>query len=112
MGFKRELKVEFPNASEERLQAMGQRLLSEKLLAGEKLKRFPVQHESFNPNIALTSSDRRYKVYFHPGKWAWNEIEAQFGWSCCMNFTQESRGCSSKVVNPDSWSTLGFERAS
>merc|ERR1719218_240635 len=64
--FKKELKVEFPNASEERLQAMGQRLLNEKLLADEKLKRFPVQHESFQPNLSLTSQDRRYKVFYHP----------------------------------------------
>eukprot|EP00913_Durusdinium_trenchii_P013440 g12620.t1 len=49
--FKRELKVEFPQASEERLQAMAQRLLNEKLLADEKMSRFPVQHESFRPNL-------------------------------------------------------------
>merc|ERR1719238_2337798 len=65
--FKRELKVEFPNASEERLQAMAQRLLNEKLLADEKVARFPVQHESFRPNVALTTQDRRYKEYYHPG---------------------------------------------
>merc|ERR1719473_183844 len=106
--FKKELKVEFPNASEERLQAMGQRLLNEKLLADEKLKRFPVQHESFAPNLSLTSQDRRYKVFFHPGTWAWNECEDAFAWSCCMNFAQGSRGCENKIVNPDSWCTLGF----
>jgi len=106
--FKKELKVEFPNASEERLQAMAQRLLNEKLLADEKLKRFPVQHESFRPNLSLTSQDRRYKVFFHPGTWAWNEIETRFCWSCCLNFDQGSKGCEHKVVNPDSWCTLGF----
>merc|ERR1719199_1546248 len=105
--FKRELKVEFPNASEDRLQAMGQRLLNEKLLADEKLKRFPVQHESFRPNLSLTSQDRRYKVFFHPGTWAWNEIETRFCWSCRLNFDQGSKGCEHKVVNPDSWCTLG-----
>merc|ERR1719238_1099563 len=73
--FKRELKVEFPNASEERLQAMAQRLLNEKLLADEKMSRFPVQHESFRPNLSLTTQDRRYKEYFHPGTWCWNEQE-------------------------------------
>merc|ERR1719305_629909 len=71
--FKRELKVEFPNASEERLQAMAQRLLNEKLLADEKLARFPVHHESFKPNCSLTTQARRYKVYEHPGSWAWSE---------------------------------------
>merc|ERR1712083_1127917 len=73
--FKRELKVEFPQASEERLQAMSQRLLNEKLLADEKMARFPVQHESFRPNLCLTSQDRRYKEYFHPGSWSWNKEE-------------------------------------
>jgi len=106
--FKRELKVEFPNASEERLQAMGQRLLNEKLLADEKLKRFPVQHESFRPNLSLTSQDRRFKTFYHPGTWAWNEIETRFCWSCCLNFDQGSKGCEHKVVNPDAWCTLGF----
>merc|ERR1719362_1594977 len=73
--FKRELKVEFPQASEERLQAMAQRLLNEKLLADEKMARFPVQHESFRPNLSLTTQDRRYKEYHHPGTWTWNEAE-------------------------------------
>lgn len=109
--FKRELKVEFPQASEERLQAMAQRLLNEKLLADEKMARFPVQHESFRPNLSLTTQDRRYKEYFHPGTYSWMECEKRYGWSCCLNFDQESRGCEHKIVNPDSWCLLGFERS-
>jgi len=108
--FQRELKVEFPQASEERLQAMAQRLLNEKLLADEKIARFPIQHENFRPNLALTTQDRRYKEYSHPGTFAWMESEKGYGWSCCMNFDSEARGCECKVVNPDSWCTLGFER--
>merc|ERR1719456_1986515 len=108
--FKKELKVEFPNASEERLQSMAQRLLNEKLLADEKAARFPIQHESFRPNLALTTEDRRYKEYHHPGTFVWNEKEARNVWSCCLNFGQESRGCECKVKNPDAWSTLGYER--
>jgi hypothetical protein len=108
--FKRELKVEFPSASEERLQAMAQRLLNEKLLADEKLARFPIQHESFRPNLALTTQDRRYKEYSHPGNWTWNEAEQRHAWSCCLNFAYDSRGCEHKVVNPDAWCTLGYER--
>jgi len=108
--FKRELKVEFPQASEERLQAMAQRLLNEKLLADEKVARFPVQHESFRPNLSLTTQDRRYKEYHHPGTWAWNESEKRHGWTCCLNFGQDSRGCEFKIVNPDAWCTLGYER--
>lgn len=109
--FKRELKVEFPRASEERLQAMAQRLLNEKLLADEKVARFPVQHHSFRPNLSLTTQDRRYKEYRHPGTYTWNEAEKRHTWSCCLNFSQESRGCECKVVNPDSWCYMGFERA-
>merc|ERR1719409_1068583 len=86
--FKKELKVEFPNASEERLQAMAQRLLNEKLLADEKTARFPVQHESFRPNLALTTQDRRYKEYTHPGQWGWSEAEQREAWSCCLAFGQ------------------------
>mmetsp|Transcript_71047 Transcript_71047/g.148606 ORF Transcript_71047/g.148606 Transcript_71047/m.148606 type:complete len:339 (+) Transcript_71047:243-1259(+) len=108
--FKRELKVEFPQASEERLQAMAQRLLNEKLLADEKMARFPVQHESFRPNLSLTTQDRRYKEYFHPGTYGWMECEKRYGWSCCINFDQDSRGCEHKIANPDSWCLLGFER--
>eukprot|EP00440_Ansanella_granifera_P034831 gb/GFBE01037785.1/.p1 GENE.gb/GFBE01037785.1/~~gb/GFBE01037785.1/.p1 ORF type:complete len:356 (+),score=95.09 gb/GFBE01037785.1/:1-1068(+) len=110
--FKRELKVEFPQASEERLQAMAQRLLNEKLLADEKMSRFPVQHESFRPNLSLTTQDRRYKEYRHPGTYVWNEAEKREAWSCCLNFGHDSRGCECKVVNPDSWSCQGFERGS
>jgi len=108
--FKRELKVEFPNASEERLQAMAQRLLNEKLLADEKMARFPVQHESFRPNLSLTTQDRRYKMHHHPGTYAFSEMEKRFCWSCCMGFDKDSKGCEFKICNPDSWCTLGFER--
>lgn len=108
--FKRELKVEFPRASEERLQAMAQRLLNEQLLADEKAARFPVQHQSFRPNMALTAQDRRHKEYHHPGSWSWNDLETRYCWSCCLNFNEDSRGCEWKVVNPDAWCTLGFER--
>merc|ERR1719236_208255 len=80
--FKKELKVEFPNASEERLQAMAQRLLNEKLLADEKMARFPVQHESFRPNLSLTTQDRRYKMYHHPGTYSFSEGEKRYCWSC------------------------------
>merc|ERR1719478_1780715 len=87
--FKRELKVEFPNASEERLQAMAQRLLNEKLLADEKMARFPVQHESFRPNLSLTTQDRRYKMYHHPGTYAFSESGKRQCWSCCMSFEND-----------------------
>lgn len=109
--FKRELKVEFPQASEERLQAMAQRLLNEKLLADEKMGRFPIQHECFRPNLSLTTQDRRYKEYSHPGSWSWNNEEKRSCWSCCLNFGEGSRGCEYKVVNPDAWCTLGYERS-
>jgi hypothetical protein len=108
--FKRELKVEFPNASEERLQAMAQRLLNEKLLADEKMARFPVQHESFRPNLSLTTQDRRYKMFHHPGTYSFNEGEKRYCWSCCMGYDKDAKGCEYKVCNPDSWCTLGFER--
>mmetsp|Transcript_56975 Transcript_56975/g.90282 ORF Transcript_56975/g.90282 Transcript_56975/m.90282 type:complete len:348 (-) Transcript_56975:57-1100(-) len=108
--FKRELKVEFPQASEERLQAMAQRLLNEKLLADEKMARFPVQHESFRPNLSLTTQDRRYKEFYHPGTFVWHEAEKREAWTCCMNFGWGSRGCEFKVVNPDTWCYQGFER--
>lgn len=104
--FKKELKLEFPNASEERLQAMAQRLLDEKLRADEKISRFPVQHESFRPNLALTTQDRRYKEYFHRGKWTFNSLEQRYCWSCCMSEDQKSKGCETRVTNPDSWCTL------
>jgi hypothetical protein len=108
--FKRELKQEYPEASEERLQAVAQRLLSEKLLADEKACRFPANHESFKPNLMVTTQDRRYKVKFHPGTYAYNEMEKRNCWSCCGNYTEESVGCEYKIVNPDAWCTLGFER--
>jgi len=108
--FKRELKVEFPNASEERLQAMAQRLLNEKLLADEKMARFPVQHESFRPNLSLTTQDRRYKMHHHPGTYAWSEAEKRYTWSCCMAFDKDSKGCEFKICNPDAWCVLGYER--
>lgn len=101
--FKRELKCEFPNASEERLQAMAARLLDEKLRADEKHQRFPLQHESFRPNLTLTSTNRKYKESFHRGKWAYNEIEGRFCWSCCLNNSQKSKGCENKTINPDAW---------
>mmetsp|Transcript_28678 Transcript_28678/g.72617 ORF Transcript_28678/g.72617 Transcript_28678/m.72617 type:complete len:380 (+) Transcript_28678:943-2082(+) len=108
--FKHELSVEFPGCSEERLQAMAQRLLDEKLQSDLKLQRFPVQHESFKPNCSLTTQDRRYKQYYHPGAWTYMESEGRFAWSCCANYKEDSRGCAFKVVNPDRWCTDGFEK--
>jgi len=108
--FKKELKQEYPEASEERLQAVAQRLLGEKLLADEKACRFPANHESFKPNLMVTTQDRRYKMYYHPGTWSHMEAEKRNCWSCCANFTEESLGCEFKVVNPDAWCVLGFER--
>eukprot|EP00927_Polykrikos_kofoidii_P080429 TRINITY_DN77297_c0_g1_i1.p1 TRINITY_DN77297_c0_g1~~TRINITY_DN77297_c0_g1_i1.p1 ORF type:complete len:359 (-),score=71.72 TRINITY_DN77297_c0_g1_i1:56-1132(-) len=110
--FKMELKREFPQASEERLQAMAQRLLKEKLAADEKAFLFPVRAESNKPNLSLTTQDRRYKVYNHPGTWAWSEAEKRHAWSCCFAFDEGSRGCEYKVVNPDAWCLEGFERRS
>ena len=62
--FKLELRQQLPTASEERLQALAQRLLYEKMLADEKLKRFPVQHESFKPNLSLTTAGAFHSVRF------------------------------------------------
>merc|ERR1712007_119467 len=108
--FKRELKVEFPQASEERLQAMAQRLLNEKVLADEKMARFPIQHESFRPNLSLTTQDRRYKMFHHPGNYCFSDVEQRYCWSCCMGYDKDAKGCEYKICNPDSWCTLGFER--
>lgn len=101
--FKMELKTEFPYASEERLQAMAQRLIDEKLRSDQKLARCPLEHESFRPNLSLTTMDRRYREYFHQGAWTFNDIEQRFTWTCCMNNEQKSRGCESRTINPDSW---------
>lgn len=111
--FKRELKAEFPDSSEERLQAVAQRLLNEKLLADEKLCQFPMPGGDFNfmPNVSLSTQDRRYKEYHHPGAWCWNEREKRLCWSCCLNFSDVARGCEYKVKNPDAWCVLGFERS-
>lgn len=109
--FKTALRAEFPEASEERLQAMAQRLVNEKLRADEKAIRYPEPNvTNCKPNVSLTVQDRRFRVFRHPGTWQWSETEKRFCWSCCLNFTQESRGCESKVVNPDRWCTIGFER--
>lgn len=105
--FKAELKFEFPNASEERLQAVAHRLVDEKLLADERQTRYPKPGESFKPNLP-TTKDRRYREFSHAGKWCFSEIEQRFCWSCCMNFGEDSKGCQASVVNPDAWCTLGI----
>jgi hypothetical protein len=102
-SFKADLRYEYPNASEERLQALAQRLLDEKLLADEKVRRFPVQHESYRPNLALTTQDRRYKEWSHNGVWTWIESEQQFAWSDNMSYEKMDKGSEYKTVNPDGW---------
>jgi hypothetical protein len=101
--FKADLRYEYPSASEERLQALAQRLLDEKLLADEKVRRFPVPHESYRPNLALTTQDRRYKEWSHNGVWTWIDSEQQFAWSDNMSYDQKDKGCEYKTVNPDGW---------
>lgn len=102
--FKDKLREEFPSASEERLQALAHRLLEEKLRSDAKLARQPVPQESFKPNLSVTTADRRYKEFYHPGKWSvFGDEEC---WSCCMNYTKDSKGCEHKIVNPDAWCLL------
>jgi hypothetical protein len=101
--FKAELRYNYPNASEERLQAMAHRLLDEKLLADEKLKRFPVPHETYKPNLALTTADKRYQEWSHNGVWTWMEGEEQFAWSDNLSYDPHDKGSEYKTVNPDSW---------
>jgi hypothetical protein len=101
--FKADLRYEYPSASEERLQALAQRLLDEKLLADEKLRRFPVPHESYRPNLALTTQDRRYKEWSHNGVWTWIESEQQFAWSDNMSYDKHDKGSEYTTVNPDGW---------
>jgi hypothetical protein len=101
--FKGELRYTFPNASEERLQALAHRLLDEKLLADEKIRRFPIPHESFKPNLALTTADRRYKKWHHNGVWTWMESEQQFAWSDNLSYSKDDKGCEYETENPDSW---------
>jgi hypothetical protein len=104
--FKNELQREFPQASDERIQAKAARLVDEKLMVDEKLRRYPIPHESFRPNLSLTTADRRYKEWSHPGKWERHPVEGLFSWSCCMNYTEHSKGCEYTTVNPDSWCYL------
>jgi hypothetical protein len=99
---KRELRQLYPSASDERLVAMSFRLLDEKLLAEEKLRRQPIANESHRPNLSLTAIDRRFKVRMHPG------VYTPEGWSCCLNNDPNSGGCESKIANPDRWCLLGF----
>ena len=99
---KKELRQLYPNASDSRIVAMTFRLLDEKLMAEEKLRRHPVPNESHRPNLSLTAIDRRYKVKSHPG------IFTAEGWSCCLNGFEDSAGCESKIANPDRWCLLGF----
>lgn len=103
--FKEQLRAEFPKASNERLDALAHRLLFEKLLADAKISKYPVPNESFTPSIALTTTNRRYKEFHHPGTWSVGPdgVEA---WSCCMSEDRNSRGCEIRVVNPDRWCTL------
>lgn len=104
---KEEIKAEIrglhPLVSDVKLQAMAQRMLDEKLMQDERDRRYPQPHVTFKPNLALTTCDRRHKEWRHPGKWAWNETEEKFLWSCCVNYTENSRGCEYVTVNPDQW---------
>ncbi|KAF4664435.1 hypothetical protein FOZ61_000823 [Perkinsus olseni] len=106
--FIRELRVEFPHASLMRLEAMARRLLDEKLLSDEKSRRYPIAHESFRPNLSLTTQDRRYREHYHPGAYDMIEVEGKRAWSCCLNYDSDSRGCEYRVINPDAWCLLGF----
>ena len=48
--------------------------------------------------------DTRYKEWSHPGKWELNEQDGLFAWSCCMHYSENSKGCEYTTVNPDKWS--------
>jgi hypothetical protein len=104
--FKADIRRDFPQVTEERLQAMAARLLDEKLMHDERIRRYPIPHESFRPNLSMTTADRRYKEWVHKGKWELNPTDGLFAWSCCMNYTEHSKGCEYSTVNPDKWCYL------
>ncbi|KAF4748154.1 Survival of motor neuron--splicing factor 30 [Perkinsus olseni] len=104
--FIRELRVEFPHASLMRLEAMARRLLDEKLLSDEKSRRYPIAHESFRPNLSLTTQDRRYREHYHPGAYDMIQVEGKRAWSCCLNYDSGSRGC-----EKFKWSKIGKNAA-
>jgi hypothetical protein len=104
---KQKLALDMPNASENKLAALANRILDEKLIQEEKMNRFPMPNECFRPNLALTTVDRRYKVWFHPGSLNQETKE----WSCCLmseGSKKENDGCEFKVKNPDKWCLNGF----
>jgi hypothetical protein len=118
----RELKYASPSAAfgsscSNGYESIAVRLLDERLLAAEKLKRYPAIAETFRPNLSLTTKDRRFRVKHHPGVYckpaqvtgdadddvSENDSKASGAWSCCQNTHYNSAGCDClRIVDPDS----------
>lgn len=58
---------------------------------------------TFKPDVAQTLRSRKTKAYSHTGVWGACSASKHACWSCCMSTVQDSRGCQSRLVDPDRW---------
>eukprot|EP00744_Colponema_vietnamica_P009898 GILI01014036.1.p1 GENE.GILI01014036.1~~GILI01014036.1.p1 ORF type:complete len:320 (-),score=35.59 GILI01014036.1:127-1086(-) len=97
---------EEPGASEARVVAVVHKRLEETL---RKTKAYQEEEPAcFDPDMSKTNVSRKYKAYFHPGRYEYSAIEQRDCWSCCMNFDADSKGCSFHIRNPDSWCLTSY----
>lgn len=54
-----------------------------------------------------TQIDRRYAVYTHPGTYGLCP-DGKEGWSCCLQYEKNSRGCIKKIIDPDAMNFASF----
>ncbi|CEL94245.1 unnamed protein product [Vitrella brassicaformis CCMP3155] len=64
-----QLKKELPGHSENKYQAEAFRIMRDLECQARQQTYFPVAAETFRPNLSLTLPYRKYKEYFHPGRY-------------------------------------------
>nr|CEL77572.1 TPA: hypothetical protein BN1205_097370 [Toxoplasma gondii VEG] len=100
------VRKQLPGASKERCWAEVRRIF-DNAMNYEKRRPLDPNYAVFaKPNLSLTDRGRKYKVYFHTGKFDVCAIDGREAWSCCLNPSRSSRGCQEKTVNPDAWHLL------
>nr|CEL69966.1 TPA: hypothetical protein BN1204_056615 [Neospora caninum Liverpool] len=100
------VRKQLPGASKERCWAEVRRIFGDAMNYEKRRPLDPNYAVFAKPNLSLTDRGRKYREYFHTGKFDRCAIDGREAWSCCLNPNRSSRGCHERVVNPDAWRLL------
>ena len=102
-----EARVEFPDGSDEAINA----IVTRKIYEAELAANVPEDCElTLKPNMKKTLRRETVTERHHNGKYELDRFsdKGKKAWSCCMNKREDSEGCVVKRVDKQKWNVEGF----